>query len=211
MNCPHCGAVIDENETKCPYCDSRLTPPSHANAANQANTNQTMTCPNCQSTISANSVFCPTCGVILKEDMQSDRATEDFREKEKAADDGKLHFSTVKDGNGYKFAAFMAYIGLPIGIITSLGVIGASENDYTIAMNMISMILSVVAMVGLRRFKKYAYKAMMAMYWVALACMIIDYFSMLDFGASFGSIVVGALIIGLCLRYFKKRKAAFCK
>jgi Zn-finger nucleic acid-binding protein len=47
LHCPNCGAAVDPQGPRCPYCRARLA---------------TVSCPDCYALMFAGSVFCPHCG-----------------------------------------------------------------------------------------------------------------------------------------------------
>lgn len=109
------------------------------------------------------SVFdsCPFCGA-----KQKDGKTE-----------GEVYSTLVIDGRGYKFASFVSYLALPVGIIVSI--ICACLNVWLIKRHDILgivntadyiaiVILGYMATKGLKNFKKYGLNSLLAICFLTL-------------------------------------------
>jgi len=100
---------------------------------------------------------------------QSELSTEPKIDLDSAIElNNKVHWNTVIDGHSYRYATYMSYIGIWLGAI--IGVIQTVLiMQYSIIwiLSIPSIILMIVAGIGLAEFKHYAYICLMITYWIS--------------------------------------------
>lgn len=92
----------------------------------------------------------------------------ELNNNESEAISNKVHWNTVIDGQPYRYATYMSYIGIWLGAI--IGVIQTVLiMQYSIIwiLSIPSIILMIVAGIGLAEFKHYAYICLMITYWIS--------------------------------------------
>lgn len=115
-----------------------------------------MKCENCSREILNIFEYCPFCG----------------KKQEHKEIEGEVTRTLVVDGRGFRYAAFVSYLGLPVGIIISiicacLNVWLIKRSDILGAVNIIEYLaaagLGYVATKGLKSFKRYSFVSLIVM------------------------------------------------
>lgn len=155
MICWECKTINPENANYCRFCGSTLK----------------VSCPDCGEKIEKNDNYCPYCGKYLKKDAvevkseKKDRVIENIGEN----DSDIPPFVTrnlILDNKGFKVAAFISYLALPIGIIVAI--IAASLNVWLVKkqdilgfVNIVDylaiVVLGYIATKGLKSFHRKSY------------------------------------------------------
>lgn len=140
--------------------------------------------------------------------------------------EGEVYRALVIDGRGYKFASFVSYLALPVGIIVSiicacLNVWLIKRHDILGVVNTIDYlaiaVLGYIATKGLKNFKKYGFNSLMAICLLTTLSNIFRFVSSMDMENPYDircwklfSIVKIVLSV-LTAVYFMKRRKAYNK
>lgn len=164
MICWECKTINPDNANYCRFCGTALR----------------ISCPQCGEKIEKNDNYCPYCGMYLKKDAvkKDEKAGEDKTALEDGVIPPFVTRNLVIGRTGFKIAAFISYLALPIGIIcaiiaASLNVWLVKRHDILGIVNIIDyllvVILGYIATKGLKSFQRKSYLSLIAITVLTLA------------------------------------------
>lgn len=167
MICPGCKTINNDAAFYCRHCGRKIK----------------SECPHCGAPVAESDNYCIHCGEKLREEAASAPIVGKIEEIKKnltppsTGNGESVTNDLVIDGKGFKLAAFISYLGLPIGIIVSIIAACLSlwlikRHDVLGTVNIVEYtavaVLGYVATKGLKNFKKFSYWSMNAICILAL-------------------------------------------
>ena len=118
-------------------------------------------------------------------------------------------WSTVINGNPFRFAYFLSYFGLPIGCLLGLILLLMTLEypSFFTVLSIISLVTSSIILSGLYRFKRYAYVLLMISYYGYLVIDLVLFIVFLGKGAAV--YFVQMIVMAPFIIYFSKRSDAY--
>ncbi len=165
----------------------------------------------------------------LKPDVESDSTRKDYTNQTNAKVDAtfesdnasgqqpkttgdRIYWDTVINGMTFRLAWLISYIGLPIGLTLTLGLLFATHSVSLLTLILlVNFFITFLTFIGLYRFKRYSYISLMISYWLNLITSIITFFIFIPFVDArniFGMLISVCITIPF-IYYFYKRKNVF--
>lgn len=152
MICPSCKTINQDNAFYCRHCGKAIK----------------KKCPSCGYPIAGVDNYCINCGEKLREVAPQAPIKEKIEEIKKSitSESGSVTNDLVMDGHGFKVAAFVSYLGLPILLVVSIIAACLSlwlikRHDILGLVNILDYtavaVLSYTATKGLKNFKTYSF------------------------------------------------------